>query len=349
MYTPYRLDRTPLPLANPHFIVPFRRDYFCLGSHGRNADTRSAHRNDCIYRRRQCRTSAPEIKKTYAKIAHVLDIPHLIRIQLDSFEWFINEGLSELLDEISPITDFTGKSMELRFRRLLVRRAQVLRVGVPRARHDLLGAAARAHAADHQGDGRDQGAGDLPGRLPADDANGTFIINGAERVVVSQLVRSPGVYFTATRTRHRPQPVHAAKLIPNRGAWLEFETSNRDILSVKVDRKRKMPVTILLRALGYEHGRASCTTLFAEVDDERGPPLHPADARQGADAHDAEEALLEFYRRLRPGDPPTRDNARDAAEEPVLQRRRYDLAGSGRYKLNQRLQRSTAIADDRAS
>ncbi|MER3632788.1 MAG: DNA-directed RNA polymerase subunit beta, partial [Blastocatellia bacterium] len=165
--------------------------------------------------------------------------------------------------------------------------------------------------------------------------DGTFIINGAERVVVSQLVRSPGVYFERAPDPATGKLLTTAKLIPNRGAWLEFETSNRDVISVKVDRKRKMPVTILLRAVGIESDE-QLREIFADVDtNEDRRYIQTTLEKEPTKSRD--EALIELYRRLRPGDPPTRDNATTLLENLFFNERRYDLAKVGRYKLNQRL------------
>ena len=164
------------------------------------------------------------------------------------------------------------------------------------------------------------------GDFPLMTENGTFIINGAERVVVSQLIRSPGVYFTVEEDRVTDRQLCFAKLIPNRGAWLEFETSKRDIISVKVDRKRKMPVTVLLRAIGYGSDE-EILELFAEVDNDpehayiaTHPRTRPDPYRRtGSDsAKGVDGALLEFYKKLRPGDPPTLDNAQELHAEPAL-------------------------------
>ena len=189
--------------------------------------------------------------------------------------------------------------------------------------------------------------GDFP--LMTDSA--TFIINGSERVVVSQLIRSPGVYFTVEEDRSTGRELAGAKLIPSRGAWLEFETSKRDIISVKVDRKRKLPVSILLRAIGFGTDD-EIRDLFADIDTdmdhpfiestlERDPTSNPTeDTEKGVD-----DALLEFYKRLRPGDPPTLDNAKSFVQNLFFTSRRYDLGRVGRYKLNRRLSLETPLAD----
>ncbi len=200
------------------------------------------------------RTSVPESKKSYAKIAHVLDIPHLISMQLTSFEWFKTEGLRELFDEISPIEDFTGTRMKLRFGDYTFGEPKYSELEC-RERDMTFSAPLRVNVqleVKETGEIKEQELfmGDFPLMTP----NGTFVINGAERVVVSQLVRSPGVYFTLETDPTTGRQLCYGKLIPNRGAWLEFETSNKNVLSVKVDRKRKIPVTTLLRAIDEEEG-----------------------------------------------------------------------------------------------
>ncbi|MGN6031525.1 MAG: DNA-directed RNA polymerase subunit beta [Thermomicrobiales bacterium] len=295
-------------------------------------------------------------RRSYARIPTVLDMPNLVQVQLESFQWFKEEGLKELLDEISPITDHHRK-MELyisdpRFdepwtrmpkgdeqerAKLDPRIAEVF----CRERDITYAAPLRVSARlvmKETGEIKETGPdGIFLGDFPMMTSDGTFIINGAERVVVSQLVRSPGVYFERQRDPATGKFLSTAKLIPNRGAWLEFETSNRDVISVKVDRKRKMPVTILLRAIGLE----SDEDLLAAFE---GVDTNP-DRRYIATTLDKEptkskdDALIELYRRLRPGDPPTRDNATSMLDNLFFNERRYDLARVGRYKLNQRLHR----------
>ena len=293
-------------------------------------------------------------RKTYARIPTVLEMPNLVQVQIESFNWFVQEGLRELLDEISPITDH-HKKMELfisdpRFdepwTRMPKGEEQDRAKADPRIaevfcrERDITYAAPLRVSAKlvmkETGEIKETGPdGIFLGDFPMMTSDGTFIINGAERVVVSQLVRSPGAYFERHRDPATGKFLSTAKLIPNRGAWLEFETSNRDILSVKVDRKRKMPVTILLRAIGIDTDEKLLET-FADVDTNE-------DRRYIATTLDKEptkardEALIELYRRLRPGDPPTKDNANTMLENLFFNERRYDLAKVGRYKLNGRL------------
>ena len=281
------------------------------------------------------RATKASARISYARIPEVLPIPNLIELQLDSFRWFIANGLRELFDEISPIKDFTGKVMELQFLDYefgipkyteLECRAKDLTYSQPLyVNVELL----------IKETGEIQRQRVYMGDFPVMTDQGTFIINGAERVVVSQLVRSPGVYYSATEDPTSGRTLFSAKVIPNRGAWLEFETSNKDLLSVKVDRKRKIAATTLLRAVGFETNE-EIAGLFANVDTD---PDHPyvsstLDKDLTKNQH---EALIEVYKKLRPGDPPTGDNARQLVESLFFNFRRYDLGRVGRYKFNKKL------------
>src|SRR6187402_2797502 len=273
-------------------------------------------------------------RENFSHIPEVLPLPNLIQTQTDSFEWFVRTGLRELLDEITPITDFTGKNLELHFRDFYFEepkfseeecRTRDLTYAKPlKVEVDLV--IKETDEVKHQTV--------FMGDFPWMTEQGTFIINGAERVVVSQLVRSPGVYYTAAEDPSTGRILHAAKVIPNRGAWLEFETSNKDLLSVKVDRKRKIPVTTLLRAVGLE--TAEIEKIFAPADDN---PEHPFVqlTLEKDPATDQDQALIEVYKKLRPGDPPTVENARALVTSLFFNFRRYDLGRVGRYKLNKAL------------
>jgi DNA-directed RNA polymerase subunit beta len=285
-------------------------------------------------------------RKSYARIPDVLELPHLIEVQLDAYEWFQKEGLRELFDEVSPIESFNG-NLELHFPGLHEEINKKLgldyRFEEPKYSQedcldrDMTYAAplyVRVALWNKESDEwttQDVFMGDFP--LMTD--NGTFIINGAERVVVSQLIRSPGVYFTVEEDRITGRGMCMAKLIPNRGAWLEFETSKRDILSVKVDRKRKLPLTILLRAVG--HGTdEELHRLFERVDIMPDHPYIQATIERDP-TKTVDEALIEFYKKMRPGDPPTLDNAKSFLQSLLFTARRYDLGRVGRHKLNRRL------------
>ena len=286
----------------------------------------------------------PTIAKSYSRIPEMHAIPNLIRVQLDSFDWFKREGLRELFDEINPITDFSGTRMELRFLDYEFR-ASKYNEAECRARDITYAAPLFVNTQLLIKDG--PAAGErieqpiFMGDFPLMTTNGTFIINGAERVVVSQLVRSPGVYFTLEEDPASGRKLSYAKLIPNRGAWLEFETSNRDVLSVKVDRRRKIPVTMLLRAIGMGSDE-EILAAFSDIDTGDHHFLQSTIDREPTKSQD--EAVLEFYRRLRPGDPPNRENAEALIQALFFNPRRYDLGRVGRYKLNKRLEHDVPLA-----
>jgi DNA-directed RNA polymerase subunit beta len=286
----------------------------------------------------------------------------LIKVQRDSFDWFLREGLKELFAEISPIQDFTGRNMDLELAVPGPDGEPGYSIGQPKMseddcrEHDLTYAAPlkvrmrlKIKTGENAGEIKEQDI--FMGDFPLMTENGTFIINGAERVVVSQLVRSPGVYFTVEEDPTSGRELCMGKLIPSRGAWLEFETSSRDVMSVKVDRKRKIPVTTLLRALPRvvpeftavaKGADEEILALFEGIDE--GSDHRFVQATLDKDpASNAEEALLEFYRRLRPGDPPNADNARSLLNSLFFNFRRYDLGKVGRYKVNKRLGLQTDI------
>jgi DNA-directed RNA polymerase subunit beta len=295
--------------------------------------------------------SLPE-RVSFARIPDIREMPSLIQVQIDSFEWFKREGLKELFAEISPIEDFTGKNLKLEF--IVPDDA----FEEPKYTEDQCRERDATYAAPlyvtvrltYKETGVIQEKRIFMGDFPLMTKEGTFIINGAERVVVSQLVRSPGVYFTSESDPSTGRPLFAAKLIPNRGAWLEFETSNKDLMSVKIDRKRKLPVTTLLRAMAAIGDRdpgkteftpdlrqdAAILAAFADVD--TGSDHHFIQSTLDKDsAKTPEEAVLEVYRKLRPGDPATRDNAQTLIYNLFYHPRRYDLGNVGRYKLNRKL------------
>ncbi len=273
--------------------------------------------------------------KSYARIPDVLELPKLIEVQLKSFHWFLEEGLTELFQEISPIVSF-NKNLELHF--------LGYRFDDPKYPENECRERDMTYASPlwvnvrliNKETGEIQEQEVFTGDFPLMTENGTFVINGAERVVVSQLIRSPGVYFTAEEDRVTGRSLCSAKLIPNRGAWLEFETSKRDIISVKVDRKRKLPVTILLRAVGYGADE-ELFELFGDVD-IMSDHSYIATTLERDPTKSVDEALLEFYKKLRPGDPPTLDNANNFLDSLLFSPRRYDLGKVGRYKLNRRLE-----------
>ena len=278
--------------------------------------------------------------RSFARITPVLDVPNLIQVQLDSFEWFKSDGLRELFEEISPIEDFPGGRFQLTFERHYFDEPKYTEDEC-RERETSFSAPLNVTVGLHT-KGSGPGEGEIKyqklfvGDVPMMTTTGTFIINGAERVVVSQLLRSPGVYFTTTVEPTTGQPMAYAKLIPIRGAWMEFETDKRDVISVKVDRKRKTPVSMLLRALGYTSD-SEILELFEDVDIDPDHPYMQTTIEKDTAVGSVEEALLEFYRRLRPGEPPTVDNARTLLDSLFFNPRRYDLGQVGRYNLNRKL------------
>ena len=300
-------------------------------------------------------------QKSYARIPDVHSIPTLIKVQLESFEWFKTEGLRELFDEISPIESF-NKDYSLYFPgdNDVARQLNLTywfgdpKYSEAQCREMDMTYAAPLHlkvALINNLTGETSKQDVYMGDFPLMTEHGTFVINGAERVVVSQLIRSPGVYFTAGEDRATGRVLCSAKLIPNRGAWLEFETSKRDILSVKVDRKRKLPATMLLKAMGVGDGTdEGLYNIFAGVDNNAEHEYIRATLERDAHPSDADLAkinrgemtlidfyLLEFYKKMRPGDPPTLDNARNFMSTLLFTQRRYDLGRVGRHKLNRRL------------
>ena len=294
-------------------------------------------------------TASRSSRFSYGQIADRLEVGNLIQTQLDSFHWFRREGLRELFDEINPITDYTGKNYELRFLDYEFGepkfdeeecRQRDMTYSVP------LRINTRLHIKTGDNAGEIKEAEVFMGDFPMMTQEGTFIVNGTERVVVSQLVRSPGVYFTATDDRVTGRRLHSAKLIPNRGAWLEIETSNRDILTVKIDRKRKVPVTTLVRALGYQ-SNDDIKALFAEVDrDEEHRYVETTLEKDISSTRD--EALIELYKKIRPGDPPTVENALNLLTALFFNPRRFDLGKVGRFKLDKNLGTSEDEARERA-
>jgi len=294
--------------------------------------------------------SLPE-RVSFGRIPDIRSMPSLIQVQIDSFEWFKRDGLRDLFAEISPIEDFTSKNLKLEFF------VPEIPFEEPKYSEDQCRERDATYAAPlyviarltYKETGEIQEKSIFMGDFPMMTKEGTFIINGAERVVVSQLVRSPGVYFTAEDEPTTGRPLFAAKLIPNRGAWLEFETSAKDIMSVKIDRKRKIPITTLLRAMAAigdrDPGKTDQTpdmrtdegilAAFADVD--TGTHRYITTTLDKDPIHTPEEALIEVYRKLRPGDPATPENARTLVYNLFYHPRRYDLGSVGRYKLNRKM------------
>ncbi|MBU4173743.1 MAG: DNA-directed RNA polymerase subunit beta [Actinobacteria bacterium] len=265
---------------------------------------------------------------SFAKIPEVLAIPDLISIQKESFEWFMKDGMAGIFKDVSPIEDFTG-TMAVEF--------GIHTFGDPKFDVEECKEKDMSFSAPlfvevrlinkNTGEIKEQSV--FMGDFPLMTEKGTFIFNGTERVVVSQLVRSPGVYFDVERDKDTNRLLYNAKIIPSRGAWLELETDKKDILGVRIDRKRKQPVTAMLQALGFgDHEKlleifedAECIKATMEKD-------HTTNQ---------EDALIDIYRKLRPGEPPTVDSAQGLLDNLFFNERRYDLARVGRYKLNKKL------------
>ena len=263
---------------------------------------------------------------------NALPLPNLIAHQKDSWRWFVEKGLSEIFSEINPIDDYTGQKLSLKFGKYYF--------GEPKntdqfAKENNLTFEAPLHATvelTNKTTGVVEEQEIYLGEYPWMTERGTFIINGTERVVVSQLIRSAGVFFTAETVAGRNY--YGAKIIPGRGAWMEFETASNGAIYVKIDRRRKMPATTLLRALGYPK-TSEIKELFADID--TGDVKYIDETLDKDTSRGANEALIEVYRRLRPGDLATVDNARQMIERMFFDFKRFDYSRVGRYKLNQRL------------
>ncbi|MEK7682969.1 MAG: DNA-directed RNA polymerase subunit beta [Chloroflexota bacterium] len=311
--------------------------------------------------------------KNYSRIPYTFPLPSLIEVQLDSFKWLMKEGLADLFDEVSPIESYNG-GMKLFFPGK-TQEAQEFELAYwfEDPKHDLEECVERdlTYAAPFYVSVLLAGS-EVPepikqdiflGDFPIMTEKGTFIINGTERVVVSQLIRSPGVYFEAPEDRTTGRRLASAKLIPDRGAWMEFESRKSNYLTLKFNRKRTIPVTILLRALAAiddgtkkpairEGSDVELLELFAKADIDPDHPYIATTIRQEptwerrSGRTVAQEALVEFYRRMRPGDPPTLDNAREYLRDQLIDPRRYDLERVGRYKLSSKLGLDKLVPED---
>ena len=280
------------------------------------------------------------------------DAPNLVQVQLDSYNWFLDHGLKELLKEVSPVEDWTGKELELRFLdykldepkydertsieknityeaplKVKVRLTNKNTGHVDPASHGSLSAKEREQEL-------------FIADFPLMTQRGTFIINGIERVVISQLIRSPGAFFSLSRSS-RYKRFFGAKLIPSRGAWLEFETEYNGVISVRIDRKRKVAATALLRAFGIK-GDEEIKKLFADVDNDPNVKYILATILQDSSSNE-EEGLIELYKRIRPGDPATPDNAKQMIHNLFFNPSRYDLSKVGRFRMNKRFNENLDI------
>ena len=273
-------------------------------------------------------------RMSYGKINEVLEMPNLIEIQTNSYKWFLSEGLKEVFHDVSPITDYTG-NLILEFIDYRLESKPKYDIEECKERDATYAAPLRVKVRlinKESGEVKEQEIfmGDFPLMTPS----GTFIINGAERVIVSQLVRAPSVYYAQDYDK-LGKKLFTSQVIPNRGAWLEYETDSNDIYYVRIDRTRKIPVTVLIRALGFGTD-AEIIDLFGE--DER---LIATMEKDTTKTH--EEGLLEVYRRLRPGEPPTVDSAQSLISSTFFDPKRYDMAKVGRYKYNKKLMLSDRV------
>ena len=280
------------------------------------------------------------VRVSYSKINEVLELPDLIEVQKKSYDWFLNEGLREVFDDISPIEDYTGNLIlefvdhslfgEPKFNQIECKERDATYSVPLKLKVRLIN--------KETGEIKEQEA--FMGEFPLMTEKGTFIINGAERVIVSQLVRSPGVYYNMERDKVGKE-LYQATVIPNRGAWLEFETDSNDIVYVRVDRTRKLPASVLIRAMDIP-----ANSQIIELLGETEQLLKTLEKDNTANS---EEALIEIYKRLRPGEPPTYDSAKSLIKSLFFDYKRYDLAKVGRYKLNKKLSLENRIIGKRAA
>ena len=287
----------------------------------------------------------PVPRKSYARLPQILDVPNLIQVQLDSFRRFQEEGLKQLLEEVSPIRDFTGNRLELSFTSYEFRKPHNTESEC--RQRDLTYSAPIYVKAQllvkETGEIKEQDL--FFSDIPLMTARGTFITSGAERVVVSQLVRSPGVYFTIEEDAASGRELCYAKLIPTRGAWLEFETSNHDVISVKINGKRKIPITTLLRAIGYSSDD-QLLKLFPKEDSSSEHQFIRSTMEHEPLIKEETAALIDIYKKLRPGDPANIENAKKLINNLFFNTLHYNLGGVGRYKLNKRLGLEGKVKED---
>ncbi|ODJ56905.1 DNA-directed RNA polymerase subunit beta [Brochothrix thermosphacta] len=276
-------------------------------------------------------------RRSFARISEVLELPDLIEIQTASYQWFLDEGLKEMFHDISPIEDFAG-NLSLEFIDYSLGDPKYS-IWESKERDATYSAPLRVKLRlinKETGEVKDQEV--FMGDFPLMTEMGTFIINGAERVIVSQLVRSPGVYFHDRMDKNGRQG-YGSTVIPNRGAWLELETDAKDVVYVRIDRTRKLPATVLLRALGFSTDQ--------EIVDLIGDNEYLRNTLEKDNSENTDKALLEIYERLRPGEPPTVENAKNLLYTRFFDARRYDLANVGRYKINKKLHPQNRLFNQR--
>ena len=268
------------------------------------------------------------LRMTYSRQKEVLDMPNLIEVQKNSYKWFLNEGLKEAFQDISPVEDYTN-SLSLEFLDFSFSDDPKYTVEECKERDATYAAPLKVRARLYNKEKDEINEHEIyMGELPLMTETGTFVINGAERVVVSQLVRSPGIYYAVKHDKIGKE-LYSCTVIPNRGAWLEYETDSNDVFYVRVDRTRKVPITVLIRALGI--GKDS------EIIDLFGEEPKILASLEKDNSRSYEEGLIEIYKRIRPGEPPTVESAESLLNAVFFDARRYDLARVGRYKFNKKL------------
>ena len=274
-------------------------------------------------------TNGKGLRMSYSRRKEVLEMPNLIEVQRDSYKWFLNEGLKEVFDDISPIEDYGGK-LSLEFVDFKLCEDDVkYSIEECVARDATYAAPLKVRVRLHNKENDEISEHDIfMGDLPLMTVTGTFVINGAERVIVSQLVRSPGIYYAIAHDK-LGKKLYSCTVIPNRGAWLEYETDSNDVFYVRVDRTRKLPVTVLIRALGIG-SNAEIIDLFGEE-----PKIIATLAKDTSENY--QEGLLELYKKIRPGEPLAVESAESLIMSMFFDPRRYDLAKVGRYKFNKKL------------
>ena len=279
-------------------------------------------------------------RMSYAKSNEVLEMPNLIEIQKNSYQWFVDKGLKEVLADVSPICDYSG-NLVLEFSDYYFEDDPKYSIEECKARDATYSKPLKIKVRlinKETGEVKEQEI--FMGELPLMTDQGTFIINGAERVIVSQVVRSPGIYYAMEHDKTGKE-LFTSQVIPNRGAWLEYENDSNDVLSVRIDRTRKIPVTVLIRAMGLSNN-AQILEAFGEEEKllvtlEKDP------------THDTEEALLEIYKKLRPGEPPTVDSSTSLINSLFFDAKRYDLSRVGRFKFNQKLAMANRVRNGMAA
>ena len=276
------------------------------------------------------------IRMSYSKQKEVLDMPNLIEVQKNSYKWFLEEGLKEVFEDISPITDYSGH-LSLEFVDfVLCEDDKKYSIEECKERDATYAAPLKVKVRLYNTETEEIKEHDIfMGDLPLMTATGTFVINGAERVIVSQLVRSPGIYYEIGHDKIG-KTLYSCTVIPNRGAWLEYETDSNDVFSVRVDRTRKVPVTVLIRALGFGTN-AEIRELFGDEPKIEASILKDPSVSEKNPNGGYEEGLLELYKKIRPGEPLSVDSAESLVNAMFFDPRRYDLAKVGRYKFNKKL------------